>query len=78
MVIKEKTDEGNLTEYEEIPKMVLFNLKVIEEMGIAKTSMMKKLINNGEIPIVKIGNKIHVKRSELINFINANTVSLNQ
>lgn len=57
-----------------IPSKVLFNLKTIDELGIAKISMMKKLIANGEISIVKIGNKIHVKRTELIRFLEANTV----
>lgn len=69
-------DSSNVND--EIPKKVLFNLKTIEDIGIAKTSMMKKIIYNGEIPIVKIGNKIHIKRSELIKFINSNTISLNQ
>lgn len=78
MKINEKTKEDSLNENEGIPQKVLFNLKAIEELGIAKISMMKKIIYNGEIPIVKIGNKIHVKRSELINFINSNTISLNQ
>lgn len=58
-----------------IPNQVLFNLKVIEELGIAKVSMMKKIISKGEISIVKIGNKIHVTRAELIKFINDNTVN---
>ena len=66
-----ETDSG-------IPQKVLFNLKMIEELGIAKISMMKKLIYNGEIPIVKIGNKLHIKRKDLINFINDNTINLNR
>jgi hypothetical protein len=58
-----------------IPKQVLFNLKTIEEIGIAKVSTMKKIISNGEISIVKIGNKIHIARNELIRFIDENTVN---
>ncbi len=59
-----------------LPQKVLFNLKLIEDIGIAKVSMMKKLIANGEIQIVKIGNKIHVTRIELIRFINDNTIDI--
>lgn len=67
--------EDKLKEYDKIiPNQVLFNLKKIEEIGIAKISMMKKLITNGEISIVKIGNKIHVSRSEIIRFMAKNTV----
>jgi len=78
MIIEEKIKVVSSSIEEEIPPNILFNLKLIEEVGIAKISMMKKLIQNGEIPIVKIGNKIHIKRSDLINFINANTTSLKQ
>ena len=75
MKIKEGRVVNKMKEYEEIiPKQVLFNLKTIEEMGIVKISMMKKLISDGEISIVKIGNKIHITRLELIRFIEANTV----
>ncbi len=62
--------------HEIIPQKVLFNLKLIEDLGIIKVSMMKKIISNGEISIVKIGNKIHIKRSELIRFIDANTIDI--
>jgi len=78
MIVKEKIKEDSFGMNDIIPQKVLFNLKAIEELGIAKISMMKKIIYKGEIPIVKIGNKIHVKRSELIKFINSNTISLNQ
>lgn len=67
------------TNYNElIPKGVLFNIKEIEELGIIKTDMMKKLIYKGDIEIVKIGNKIHVSRSELIRYLNINTVSISK
>jgi hypothetical protein len=60
--------------YEELPSQVLFNLKTIDELGIAKIATMKKIISNQGISIVKIGNKIHIRRSELIRYINANTI----
>jgi hypothetical protein len=67
-----------LTNYEDlIPKKVLFNIKEIEEIGAIKASMIKKLISHGQIEIVKIGNKIHVTRIELIRFLEDNTISPN-
>jgi hypothetical protein len=63
------------TNYEElIPKGVLFSIKEIEEMGVIKNQMMKKLIRLGNIEIVKIGNKNHISRTELIRFLKDNTI----
>ena len=59
-----------------IPQSILFNLKQIENLGILKISMAKKLILNGELEIVKIGKKIHISRDELIRFLEDNTVWL--
>jgi len=63
------------TNYDElIPRGVLFNLKEIEEMMIIKVDMAKKLIYNREIEFIKIGKKIHISRSTLINFLEKNTI----
>ena len=63
------------TNYDElIPKGVIFNLKEIEEMNIIKIDMAKKLIAQNEIEVVKIGNKLHISRSELIRYLEANTI----
>ena len=63
------------TNYNElIPKRVLFNLKEIQELGIIKINMAKKLISSREIEFVKIGNKIHVSREELIRYLMDNTI----
>ena len=63
------------TNYDElIPKGVIFNLKEIEEMNIIKIDMAKKLIAKNEIEVVKIGNKLHISRSELIHYLEANTI----
>jgi transcriptional accessory protein Tex/SPT6 len=64
------------TNYEDlIPKKVLFNIKEIEEIGAIKSDMLKKLIKQGQIEIVKIGNKTHISRLELIRFLKVNTKS---
>ena len=63
------------TDYDKLlPKGILFNLKQIEEFSIFKVSMAKKLILNKELESVKIGNKIHISRTELIRFLEENTV----
>ncbi len=67
----------NTTNYQDLlPKGILFNLKQIEEISILKVSMAKKLIQNGELESIKIGNKIHVSRTELIRFLEKNTVQV--
>ena len=57
-----------------IPKGVLFNLQQVEDMQIIKKNMAKKLIYNKELEVVKIGSKLHISRSELIRFLEDNTV----
>ena len=67
------------TNYDElIPKGVIFNLKEIEEMNIIKIDMAKKLIAKNEIEVVKIGNKLHISRSELIRDLQTNTIYSSQ
>ena len=63
------------TNYQDLlPQGIIFNLKQIEDFSILKVSMAKKLIHNGELESVKIGNKIHISRTELIRFLEENTV----
>ncbi|MDO9306117.1 MAG: DNA-binding protein [Sulfuricurvum sp.] len=66
------------TNYDELlPKAILYSLRTVEEIGLIKVDMLKKLIANRELEIVKIGNKIHITRSELIRFLVANTIAVN-
>ncbi|MFY4788282.1 DNA-binding protein [Aliarcobacter butzleri] len=58
-----------------IPNKILFNLKEIEEIGLIKTDMAKKLVYNGYLEVVKIGNKLHISRTELIRYLEENTYS---
>jgi hypothetical protein len=59
-----------------LPKGVIFNLKEIEEMNIIKVDMAKKLISKNEIEYIKIGNKLHISRTELIRYLEDNTISI--
>ena len=61
-----------------IPNKILFNLKEIEEIGLIKTDMTKKLVYNGYLEVIKIGNKLHISREQLINYLESNTHSSNK
>jgi len=58
-----------------IPNKVLFNLREVENIGILKIDMAKKLIVNGEIEAVRIGNKLHISRDVLIKYLEDNTMA---
>ena len=66
------------TNYNElIPNGLLFSIKEIhEEMKLIKSDMLKKIIYNREIEVVKIGKKNFISRQALINYLEANTVSV--
>lgn len=52
-----------------IPKVILFNLSQMQNLGIIKEDMARKLIRNREIESIKIGNKHHVPRYELVRYL---------
>ena len=63
------------TDYEElIPNQILFTIKDIDELGIIKSDMCKKLLYQREIEAVKIGSKNHISRTELIRYLQSNTI----
>ena len=63
------------TNYDELlPKGILFNIKEIDDMGLIKSDMLKKLIYNREIEVVKVGTKNFISRSVLILFLKKNTL----
>jgi len=64
-----------ITNYDNlIPQGILFNLRQIEEMNLIKMDMAKKLISKNELETVKIGAKLHISRTELIRYLNDNTI----
>ena len=61
--------------YDELlPKGILFSIKEIDDMGLIKSDMLKKLIYNREIEVVKVGTKNFISRSVLILFFKKNTL----
>lgn len=57
-----------------IPQGVLFNLREIENFGIIKIDMMKKLVLKKQLEVIKIGRKVHISRTELIRYLESRTV----
>lgn len=63
-----------ITDYDKIlPPGVLFPIAQVDEMGTIKKDMVKKLIANGELEVVRIGNRLNISRTELIRYLNENT-----
>lgn len=63
------------TDYNElIPKGVLFSIKDIDEMNLIKSDMLKKLIYNREIEVVKLGKKNFISKIALVAYLEANTI----
>ena len=60
-----------------IPKGVLFNLAELEEMKAIKIPMAKKLITAGKLEAIKIGNKLHISRAEIIRYLEDRTLKVN-
>jgi len=66
------------TDFEQlIPQGVLFSIKQINDMNLIKSDMLKKLIYQRAIEVVKIGNKNFISRMALIAFLEENTISAN-
>ncbi|WP_375722910.1 DNA-binding protein [Arcobacter sp. KX21116] len=67
------------TNYDElIPNKVLFSIKEINDLGIIKSAMCKKLLYNRDIEVVKLGKKNFISRTELIRYLESNTISIDK
>jgi hypothetical protein len=67
-----------ITNFEELlPKGVVFSIKQINDMNLIKSDMLKKLIYQRAIEVVKIGTKNFISRTVLIAFLEANTIPAN-
>lgn len=59
-----------------IPNFVLFNLAELQELKILKTPTAKKLIYAGKLEAIKIGNKLHISRAEIIRYLEDRTLKV--
>ena len=57
-----------------IPQGILFSIKQINDMNLIKSDMLKKLIYQRAIEVVKIGAKNFISRTTLIEFLEANII----
>lgn len=62
------------TNYNELIPNGLYSIREIEAMNLIKSDMMKKIIYNREIEVVKIGKKNFISKQSLIAYLEANTV----
>lgn len=63
------------TNFEELlPNKVLFSIEEIEDLGIIKSDMCKKLIYRKELETIKIGSKNHCSRSEIIRYLQSRII----
>ena len=60
-----------------IPTGVLFNLAQLQNYNIIKTPTAKKLIYAGKLEAIKIGNKLHISRAEIIRYLEDRTFKVN-
>ena len=63
-----------ITNYNELIPNGLYSIREIEAMNLIKSDMMKKIIYNREIEVVKIGKKNFISKQALIAYLEANTV----
>ncbi len=57
-----------------LPEGILFSIRQIDEMGLIKSDMLKKIILNRAIEVVKLGKKNFISRMSLIGYLEDNTI----
>ena len=63
-----------ITNFEElIPEGVLFSIKQINDIGIIKSDLLKKLIYAYKIEVTKLNSKNFISRQALIAYLTKNT-----
>lgn len=64
-----------ITNFEElIPSGILFSIKQINDMGLIRSDLLKKLIYSHKIEVTKLNSKNFISRSALISYLQANTI----
>jgi hypothetical protein len=64
-----------ITNFEELlPEGILFSIKQINDMGIIKSDLLKKLIYAHKIEVTKLNSKNFISRSALSSYLQANTI----
>ena len=64
-----------ITDFEKLlPEGILFSIKQINDMGIIKSDLLKKLIYAHKIEVTKLNSKNFISRQALIAYLEANTI----
>lgn len=64
-----------VTNFEELlPEGILFSIKQINDMGIIKSDLLKKLIYAHKIEVTKLNSKNFISRSALVSYLQDNTI----
>jgi hypothetical protein len=68
-----------ITDYNKlIPEGILFSIKAIDEMGLIKSDLLKKLIYSRKIEVTKLASKNYISRAALIAYLEKNTFPCEQ
>lgn len=59
-----------------LPQKILFSIKEIDEIGLIKSDLLKKLIYSQKIEVTKLASKNFVSRTALISYLQANTIAI--
>ncbi len=63
-----------ITNFEElIPSGILFSIKQINDMGLIRSDLLKKLIYTQKIEVTKLNSKNFISRQALIAYLTKNT-----
>ena len=64
-----------ITNFQELlPEGILFSIRQIYEMGLIKSDLLKKLIYNHKIEVVKLSSKNFISRTALISYLELQTI----
>lgn len=63
-----------ITDFEELlPTGILFSIREINDMGLIKSDLLKKLIYSQKIEVTKLNSKNFISRTALIEYLTKNT-----
>ncbi len=66
-----------ITNFEELlPEGILFSIKQINDMGLIKSDLLKKLIYSRKIEVVKLNSKNFISRTALISYLMSQTIPI--
>lgn len=63
-----------ITNFEELlPQGILFSIREINDIGLIKSDLLKKLIYSQKIEVTKLNSKNFISRTALIDYLTKNT-----